>query len=200
MAIRTRFDQKYYQRFYGSARERAAYRRAERRLGDFICAYLDYLEQPVRRVVDIGCGLGQWRDIIAKRYPGANYTGVEWSEYLCRKHGWVHGSAVDYTADEPFDLVICKDTLQYLSAPKFRRAVDNLANLCRGVLYASILTTEDWASNCDRKKTDDRVYLRKAKWYRDILARQFTNIGGGLFLSPDSPAIPWELETLPADR
>jgi trans-aconitate methyltransferase len=197
MAIRTRFDKKYYQRFYGGARDRAAYRRAEARLGDFVCAYLDYLEQPVRRVVDIGCGLGQWKKIIARRFPKARYTGVEWSEYLCDKYGWIHGSAVDFSADEPFDLVICKDTLQYLPARSFRSAVSNLTNLCRGALYASVLTREDWKSNCDRRRTDDRVYLRKANWYRDIFGQHFINVGGGLFLSPDSLAIPWELETLP---
>lgn len=194
MATRTNFDEKYYQRFYGGARDRAAYRRAEDRLGDFVGAYLNYLGQPVRRVVDIGCGLGQWRRIIARRFPKSHYTGVEWSEFLCAKYGWTHGSAVDYSSDEPFDLVICKDTLQYLSDSKFRSAIGNLAGLCRGALFLTVLTKEDWKSNCDRRRTDSRVYLRKANWYRSILGQHFTNVGGGLFLSPESPAIPWELE------
>lgn len=200
MATRAKFDEKYYDRFYGSPRDRAAYRREEERLGDFVCSYLKYLGQPVRRVVDIGCGLGQWRQIIARHFPRASYTGVEQSEYLCTKFGWVHGSAVDFESPAPFDLVICKDTLQYLSPKAFRAAAANLAALCRGVIYVSVLTTEDWKDVCDRKRTDDRVYLRTGDWYRGVLDRHFTNLGGGVFLSPQSQALPWELEKLEGRR
>lgn len=198
MATRAKFDEKYYERFYGGPRERAAYRREERRLGNFVCSYLKYLGQPVRRVVDIGCGLGQWREIIAQHFPGASYTGVEQSEHLCTKLGWMHGSAVDFESPTPFDLVICKDTLQYLSPKAFRAAAANLAALCRGALYASVLTTEDWREVCDRKRTDDRVYLRTGDWYRAVLRRYFINVGGGIFLSEESTALPWELEKLTA--
>jgi SAM-dependent methyltransferase len=198
MAKRARFDERYYRRFYGGARERAAYRREEQRLGDFVCSYLKYLEQPVRRVVDIGCGLGQWREVVAKHFPRASYTGVEISDYLCEQLGWVRGSAVDFSARTPFDLVICKDTLQYLPPGGFRAAVANLAKLCRGALYASVLTTEDWREVCDRRRTDDRVYLRTGRWYRQAFGRHFVNVGGGVFLSARSPALPWEIEKLGA--
>jgi SAM-dependent methyltransferase len=193
---RTNFDRSYYDRFYGGSREQRAYHRDEERLGDFVCAYLKYLEQPVRNVVDIGCGFGQWREIIAKHFPKARYTGVERSEYLCQEFGWKQGSAVDFKSRTPFDLVICKDTLQYLSATDFALAVRNLASLCRGALYASMLTKEDWEANCDRARTDPEVFLRGGNWYRGILGQHFVNIGGGLFLSERSPATPWELETL----
>jgi SAM-dependent methyltransferase len=197
---RDRFDEGYYERFYGGARERRAYLRDEHRLGDFVCAYLKYMEQPVRNVVDIGCGFGHWRDIIARHFPRASYTGVERSAWLCEAHGFTQGSAVDFSARTPFDLVLCKDTLQYLSDREFRAAAANLAGLCRGALFASILTQRDWDENCDRGRTDARVCLRTAAWYRKVLGRHFVNLGGGLFLSERSPSIPWELETLPARR
>lgn len=197
---RSRFDRKYYDRFYGGSRERAAYRNDEDRLGAFVAGYINYLRQPVRSVVDIGCGLGQWQGIVARHFPKARYTGVEISDYLCKRYGWIQGTAMDFRSEARFDLVICKDTLQYLSPGEFRSAAVNLSELCKGVLYASILTTEDWQANCDRRRTDSRVYLRTARWYRKILGRYFTNLGGGLFLSPRSKAIPWELESLPAAK
>lgn len=197
-SIRTRFDKKYYERFYGGAQERARYKRDEQRLGAFVGSYLNYLGQPVRNVVDLGCGFGQWQGIIAEHFPKARYLGVERSEFLCRKFGWIQSSIVDFDSKESFDLVICKDTLQYLTATEFRHAVKKLAKLCRGALYTSILTSEDWKANCDRKRTDARVHLRTGNWYRKVLASEFTNLGGGVFLSPKSPAIPWELETLPS--
>jgi SAM-dependent methyltransferase len=196
MGARKAFDAAYYERFYGGAREQRAYCTEEERLGAFVAAYINYMQQPVRRVLDIGCGLGQWRAIVAQHFPGASYTGVELSEYLCRNYGWKRGSAIDFRSRAAFDLVICKDTLQYLSDREFAAAAKNLAKLCRGALYTSILTERDWRENCDRSRTDSAVYLRSADWYRKVLGRYFINLGGGLFLSQRSPSIPWELEVL----
>jgi SAM-dependent methyltransferase len=194
MKTRQLFDEQYYAHFYGRSCHRAADRRADARLGDFICAYLGYLEQPVRSVIDFGCGFGEWKDVIASHFPRARYTGVEISEYLCEKYGWVHGSVVDFRSAKPFDLVICKDTLQYLSSRELEKAVRNFSRLCRGALYVSVLTREDWEENCDQSRTDAAVHIRSANAYRRVLRPYFTNVGGGLFLSPRSPAIPWELE------
>ncbi len=196
MSKRTTFDKAYYDRFYGRSRRRIASAREEQAHCNFVCAYLKYLEQPVRTIADIGCGFGPWRELLAKHYPKARYTGVEVSEYLCREFGWVRGSAVDFRARYPFDLVICKDALQYLPPRQANAAIENLASITRGVLYFSLLTREDWEANCDRDRTDADVYIRPADWYRRRLSRHLTNLGGGLFLSPRSPAIPWELETL----
>jgi len=114
VAKRHEFDKAYYQRFYGYPRIRANDAREIALLGDFVCAYLRYLGQPVRRVLDIGCGLGSWQDVVARHHPRASYTGVEANDFLCERHGWIIGSVVDFKARGAFDLVICKDVLQYL--------------------------------------------------------------------------------------
>ncbi len=196
MSKRSVFDKAYYDHFYGAALHKPSDTRDEAQLVDFVCAYLKYMKQPVRRVVDLGCGFGVWRDEIARHFPAAQYTGVEISEYLCGRYGWKHGSVVDFTARHPFDLVICKDTLQYLPRKECEAAIDNLARLCRGALYLGVMTTEDWDEVCDQARTDRHVYHRSASWYRRNLRRSFTNIGGGVFLSERSPALPWTLETL----
>jgi trans-aconitate methyltransferase len=194
MNKRALFDKAYYDRFYGRKNHQAADRRADERIGELVCAYLKYLEQPVRRVVDLGCGLGVFRAAIEQNFPKASYTGVEISEYLCQEYGWTQGSVIDFRASKPFDLVICKDTLQYLAPKQAELALENLARLCRGALYLHVLTTEDWDELCDQSRTDDRVYFRSANWYRNRLKRHFTNIGAGLFLSEQSPAMPWAME------
>jgi trans-aconitate methyltransferase len=165
-------------------------------LADFVCAYLGYVGQPVRSVLDLGCGLGLWRGAIASHYPDARYRGVEFSEYLCDKYGWEQGSVVDFRTAEPADLVICQDTLQYLPPAEARAAIKNLARLSGAALYLSALTKKDWKENCDRSKTDSAVYKRSAQWYRDRLQRKFFNLGGGLFLRRDTSIVVWELETL----
>ena len=193
---RTVFDKAYYDRFYGRSRHRIASVREEEAHCDFVCAYLRYLGQPVRTVVDIGCGFGPWRELIARHYPRARYTGVEVSDYLCEKFGWTRGSAADFRSRHAFDLAICKDTLQYLPPREAEAAIGNLARLTRGVLYFNLLTAEDWEENCDQSKTDSDVYIRPARWYRERLDQHFTNIGGGMFLSPRSPVVVWALEKL----
>lgn len=188
------FDKAYYDRFYGRRRPRKADRKEIALLADFVCAYLRYLQQPVRSVLDVGCGLGLWQEPIARHFPNARYRGVEISEYLCRSHGWEHGSVVDLRARDKADLVICKDVLQYLPAPAASTAIDNLARLCRCALYFNVLTREDWEENCDQAQSNGDVHQRSGHWYRRRLQRHFTNLGGGLFLSRRSSAVVWELE------
>jgi SAM-dependent methyltransferase len=194
--VATRFDKAYFDRYYGNPRTRVASRRETLRLGRFVCSYLKFLDQPVARVVDLGCGLGWWREAIERHFPRATYIGVEVSPYLCREHGWQRGSVIDWTADEPFDLVICQGVLQYLDAAGARTAIANLATLCAGALYLEALTREDWERNCDRATTDGNTHLRPAAWYRAELRTRFTSCGGGVFLARGSPAVLFELEKL----
>ena len=114
MRRRYEFNKAYFERFYGYPRIRVSDAKEFAVLGEFVCAYLRYLGQPVRRVLDIGCGLGFWRDVVARYYPKARYTGVEISDYLCGQYGWTRGSVVDFKARGGFDLLICTDVLQYL--------------------------------------------------------------------------------------
>jgi SAM-dependent methyltransferase len=116
------FDEAYFDRFYRDPRTRVASPRDTLRLARFVCNYLKFLEQPVGRVIDLGCGIGSWRQAIHRHFPRATYTGVEVSSYLCRAYGWLPGSVVDFAAGEPFDLVICQGVLQYLDATQARRA------------------------------------------------------------------------------
>ncbi len=190
------FDKAYYDRFYRHKGTRVTTQSAMTKLGRFMCSYLKHMDQPVRNVLDAGCGIGLWQPVIKRHFPRATYTGIEFSRYLCREHGWEHGSVVDYTAAEPYDLVICFGVLQYLSAADCKRAIANLGRLCRGALFLEVLTAEDWEQNCDRSVTDGDVNLRPADWYRRELSKHFTNAGGGVFLSRRSAVVLYELEKL----
>ena len=192
--VRTRFDAQYYQRFYADAATRSVSGAEVSRQVAFVTAYLAHMNLPVRRVLDLGCGLGLMREPILAAYPAATYTGVEWSEHLCERLGWQHGSVVDFRARTPFDLVVCHDVLQYLDNAQAARAIENLATLCRGALYLGVLTHEDWEHNCDRARTDEQVHLRRAAWYRRKLAVDFRSAGGGVFLKHEAPVVLWELE------
>lgn len=188
------FDAGFYERYYRDPQTRVASPEDARRLGRFVCAYAAYLGFHVRRVLDAGCGLGHMQDAVREFFPRARYVGLETSAYLCRRHGWTHGNVADYAPRAPFDLVICHDVLQYLPDREAPRALANLARLCRGALYFSVLTAEDWRRSADRARTDAAVRLRPATWYRRRLARGFRSLGGGLLARRGYAPLLWELE------
>src|SRR5574337_405023 len=178
------FDEAYYQRYYFDKKTRVVDPAHAERLGAFVCSYLHYLRVPVARVLDMGCGIGLWRDMVARHLPGASYRGVEYSAYLCERFGWERGSVVDYQAGEPFDFVICQGVLPYLGTQDLRRALDNLGRLCRGALYLEAVAREDYERDIlDEDLTDPRLYRHRAALYRRGLEPQFIDMGGGLWLS-----------------
>jgi len=188
------FDAGFYQRYYVDPRTRVASRADAVRLGRFVCAYTAYLGFTVRRVLDAGCGLGHLRMPVREFFPRARYVGLDASEYLCRRYGWIEGKISDYAPRQPFDLVFCHDVLQYLPDGEASRSLANLARLSQGALYFSVLTREDWRRNADRARTDSGVHLRPTAWYRTRLLRHFRPLGGGLLVRRGYDPLLWELE------
>ncbi len=191
------FDEAYYQRYYLDKKTSVADPQHLARLAAFVCGYLHYLRLPVARVLDVGCGIGLWQPLVAQHLPGALYQGVEFSQYLCARHGWQQGSVVDYAAAEPFDFVICQGVLPYLAPRELQRAIDNLGTLCRGALYLEAVTREDYeAGTLDEQLTDPRLHRHRARLYRRALDAHFINLGGGLWLSRKAQVPLFALEAL----
>ena len=190
------FDEAYYQRYYFDKKTSVVDPQHMQRLGSFVFSYLKYLRLPVARVLDVGCGIGLWRDLLAQHFPQASYQGVEVSDYLCGRYGWTRGSVVDFASDAPFDLVICQGVLPYLSPADLQRALHNLGRLCQGALYLEAVTREDYENDTiDETLTAPRLLRHRAQLYRRGLAAHFTQLGGGLWLSTRAEVPMFTLET-----
>ena len=189
-----RFDRTFYQRFYMNPRTRVTTREEMTRRALLVAASMKYLELPVRRILDAGCGMGWMRAPLLKAFPDASYVGLEVSEHLCKRYGWTHASLAEYRSRGAFDLIICYDVLQYLSDREASRAVANVARLCRGALYFHAPTEQDWRENADRSCSDGDIRLRPADWYRGKLERHFDAVGFGLHVRRGVPFAQWELE------
>lgn len=190
-----RFGREYYRRFYRDGRTSVTSLAEMTARANLIAAYTKHIGCPVGSVLDAGCGLGLMRAPLLRALPGATYVGLEYSEYLCDRYGWVQGSIADFRVRQPFDLVVCFDVLQYLDDTSAERAMRNLARLCRGVLFFSALTRRDWRENADQSRTDSNVTMRSGRWYRDRLERHFRQIGAGFWIRRGAPLITWELES-----
>ena len=190
----TAFGAEFFRRFYLDPKTRVTNAAEMHGRAALIEAALRHAQIPVRRILDAGCGVGLMRRAFAKLLPRARYTGLEHSEYLCKRYGWTRGSVVDHQPRAPYDLVVCYDVLQYLSDCDADRALANLARLSRSAVYFSALTREDWRANCDRARTDRSVHLRSGAWYIKRLRRRFRYLGFGLWIRKDVTALLWELE------
>jgi 2-polyprenyl-3-methyl-5-hydroxy-6-metoxy-1,4-benzoquinol methylase len=189
------FDQDYYQRFYYNPRTAVTSRAEMRARGRLIAACVEYVGLPVKSILDAGCGVGLLKGPLTRAFPAARYVGLEYSEYLCKRYGWRQGSVASLRTRERFDLVVCYDVLQYLGVPEARRAIANLARVCRGALYFGALTTEDWRDNCDQSRTDRIPGLRPGAWYRRELKRAFRPVGCGVWLKRNVNLTLWDLDT-----
>jgi 2-polyprenyl-3-methyl-5-hydroxy-6-metoxy-1,4-benzoquinol methylase len=188
------FDRDYYQRFYFNPRTAVTSRTEMSARARLIVGCLRYIDLPVATILDAGCGVGLLRAPLKRALRRADYVGLEYSAYLCRRYGWRQGSVETFRSRQRFDLVICYDVLQYLSPIQARRAILNLARLCRGALYFGALTREDWRQNCDQQRTDRIPGLRSGAWYRRELSRAFRPLGCGLWLKRELSLTLWNLD------
>jgi len=188
------FDRDYYQRFYFNPRTAVTSRAEMHARARLIVGCVQYVGLPVARILDAGCGVGLLRAPLRRAWRTADYVGLEFSEYLCRRYGWRQGSIATLRTRERFDLVICYDVLQYLPVAQARRAIANLGRVCRGALYFGALTLEDWRDNCDQSRTDRIPGLRRGAWYRRELARAFRPLGCGMWLKRGLPVTLWNLD------
>jgi trans-aconitate methyltransferase len=188
------FDAAYYRRFYVNRRTQAVSRAELERRATVVGALLRQLDIPVARILDMGCGLGWMRRPLLRTFPEARYVGVEVSEHLCSRMGWIQGSLTTYEPRGQFDLVICHDVMQYLDERDAKRAFKNLARWCRGALYFHAPTVKDWRENVDPNCSDTNVHLRSAAWYRKQLSQHFVHAGIGVYVRHGVPFMQWELE------
>jgi SAM-dependent methyltransferase len=128
------------------------------------------LGRPIRSVLDVGCGEGNWYPLLMTRRPTLRYTGVDPSEYAVRRWGKrrnIHLGSVDSIGvDGPFDLIVCCGVLNYLDSLTLTRGLREIADRLGGVAYLEIYTASDAVTG------DTRGAKRRASsWYRERLRR-----------------------------
>lgn len=194
MCTDDRFGARYYARYYrGPGRVSSA--REVGHLARAICALAAYHRQPLERVLDVGAGPGLWRDWFRRHQPRTGYRSVDVSRHACLRYGHERRDIARWRARERFDLVVCQGVLQYLDDAACARAVENLAAMCRGLLFLEVLTRRDLAEVVDRESSDVDVHLRSGAWYRARLAAAgLRQLGAGLWVSPRSGLPLFELE------
>jgi SAM-dependent methyltransferase len=131
------------------------------------------LGHPVRTVLDVGCGEGQWRAALQAHRPRVHYDGVDPSTYAVARYGKARGIRLGGIEDldalplrEQYDLVVCCGMLNYLTAPSLQRGLMQVARRTGGMAYLELFTKED-----DFEGDTDWPAPRAASWYRAAMKR-----------------------------
>lgn len=188
------FGAAYYGRYYESARTRVHGKDEIARLCAAITSLLEWWGAPLRSVLDVGAGVGLWRDWFAEHRPEVRYRSTEYSAYACEKYGHEQRDISEWRARERFDLVVCQGVLPYLDDRACASAIENIAAMTRGLLYLEAITERDAAEVIDDVRTDVKVHLRTGAWYRTRLRVHYTEVGAGLWCKKDARVLFYELE------
>ena len=193
-----RFDRSYFDRWYRSPRTAVMSPAALRRKAALALAVGEYyLGRPVRTVLDVGCGEGDWRAALRSTRPALRYTGVDPSEYVVARYGRARGIRLgsfgtleDVGLADAYDLVVCSNALLYADHDELVAALGSLAARTRAVAFLELFTAED---DLDGDLPDG---LPDAAYYRKVLRRTgFRPVGSHCYLGPDSHALATTMES-----
>ena len=151
-------------------------------------------EVTVRSMLDVGAGLGYWRDWYATNHPKVKRLSVDISEHACEKYDHECHDIATWFPSRQFDLVVCHSVLQYLNDKQAAAAIGNLAKATRSVLYLEVPTSADLRNAVDKKTTDLNIYSRTGEWYRKRLSKYFIQAGAGIWVLRSSGTTLYELE------
>ncbi len=145
------YTKAYFDKWYRHPRHRVKSPTDIERQLRFVVSATEYLfERPVRKVLDVGAGEGNWSLALKKIRPGAKYYGVDASEYAVERFGRKRNIRLGTFATLPelglpddFDLVLCCGVLNYVAPRELRSGLEFLATLCPGAAYFEVFSSAD---------------------------------------------------------
>ncbi|MEO7966820.1 MAG: methyltransferase [Gemmatimonadaceae bacterium] len=192
------YDKKYFDKWYRHPKHRVKSSLDIERQLRFVVAATEYLyERPVRKVLDVGAGEGNWSIALKKLRPGAKYYGVDASEYAVQRFGKKRnirlgtlGEAGDLGLDDDFDLILCCGVLNYIAPRELSQGLKALARLTVGTAYFEVFTSADDATGDFSRESSNTP-----AWWRSTFRRTgWTSVGMHLFLPTPLASVAAALE------
>ncbi len=180
------YTKAYFDKWYRHPRHRVKSPTDIERQLRFVVSATEYLfERPVRKVLDVGAGEGNWSLALKKIRPGAKYYGVDASEYAVERFGRKRNIRLGTFATLPelglpddFDLVLCCGVLNYVALRELRSGLTFLATLCPGAAYFEVFSSAD-----DAEGDFTRAEARAPAWWRALFRKAgWSALGMHLYL------------------
>ncbi len=198
-AVTMRFDESYYRRFYKDPSTRVYDQKRHAKLVTGVVSLSEWFGLALTDVLDLGAGLGWWGQWFARHRKETKVLSTELEPEICRKYGHTQADLTTFRLKRQFDLVVCQGVLPYLDAAGAEAAIENIAAMAGGLLYLEAITRDDMKDAIDVQRTDLRVNLRPAAWYRKRLAPHFREVGAGIYAAREAHLPFFALEA-PRDR
>lgn len=169
-----RYDRAYFDRWYRDPRSRVVTPADTARRARMVVGVAEYLlGERVRSVLDIGCGEGMWYLALRRMRPAIHYLGIDPSPYVVQRFGRRRNlrlggfdDVAEHAAGRMFDVVVCSDVMQFVSAPDLPPGLAQIADVLRGVAFLEAHTTADSMSGDMRG-----WYRRTPAYYRRLFAK-----------------------------
>lgn len=193
-----RYDRAYFDRWYRDPKTRVKSSSDIRRKAALALSVAEYyLERPVRTVLDVGCGEGNWFPALRALRKGIRYTGVDSSRYAVERYGKSRNISLGSFASleemglaDDYDLIVCSDTLFYLPPEELKAGLHSLAHRAAGVAFLELYTKGDSLIGDFPKKG-----LQSAAYYRRLLRNLgFRSVGSHCYLGPQLHGMAMEME------
>lgn len=182
------YDEAYFDRWYRDPETCVSSAEGTLRKASMALSVAEYyLERPVRTVLDVGCGEGNWLHSLQALRPAITYVGIDSSSYAVSRYGETRnirlGSFATMEeiglADNTYDLIICSDTLAYVSSEELDTGLASLSKRANGIAFLELYTKSDPMGG------DNPVEARPAAFYRSLLQRHgFVSVGSHCYLGP----------------
>ena len=193
-----RYDRAYFDRWYRDPKTRVKSSAAIRRKAALALSVAEYyLERPVRTVLDVGCGEGNWFPALRSLRKGIRYTGIDSSRYAVERYGKARNirlgsfaSLEELRLADSYDLIVCSDTLFYLDLGELKQGLASLAPRAAGLAFLELYTAQDSLTGDFPKKG-----LQTASYYRKLLrGHGFLPVGSHCYLGPELHGMAMEME------
>ncbi|MGQ0765008.1 MAG: class I SAM-dependent DNA methyltransferase [Gemmatimonadota bacterium] len=200
MSIRelAHYDRAYFDKWYRNPRHRVKSPLDIRRQLSFIVSATEYIfERPLRSVLDVGSGEGNWGLVLRKLRPEVRYYGVDPSVYAVKRFGKRRNIQLGGLGDvgkldlpDDFDLILCCGVLNYVGTPELTTGLVALRDRCAGTAYFEIFARED-----DATGDFSRSAARPAAFWRKLLRNAgWQPLGMHLYVRSDMSAVVSSLE------
>lgn len=183
------YDRAYYDKWYRDPKHRVHTKAERARTVHMAVALAEFLlGRPLRSVLDVGSGEGEWHDLLREIRPRARYLGVDPSEYAVRRFGRRRNLRLGSLEQLPalglrgqFDLVVCGGVLNYLDPRALERGLAGLHPFVGGVAFLEIFAAEDEVVGCTHA-----FQQRPRAFYRRLLSRRgFVPCGPHCYVTAD---------------
>jgi SAM-dependent methyltransferase len=181
-----RYDRAYFDHWY-RARGFGSPALLERRVAYALGAVEYLVDRPVRSVLDVGCGEGDWSAVLRRRRPRLRYVGVDPSTYAVGRFGRARGLRIGGLDDldqldlgPPFDLVVCVSVLPFVPDGT---AADGIGAMARRLAPGGVAFLEVFTGGDPVEGDLDGFVARPAATYRRWFRRHgLTQVGPHLFV------------------